>query len=282
MAYPTYTILFTPAMHLTGSESTVLAGYFRDQGVAPPFKLRVLRRRGAWAATLPIGIYQNDFRPDVTTREAHLTCWNEVLAQAVKDDAFKRMPVRNHQKVLDRDGELFYHLETLRFLRSRLDPPYFVDALYRFLLDATKNLALIVPKVSRASFIPPEKRKEHFGLKGSSCRGPAWTSDEDAVLRRWFGQRTTGPAAGQHETLSEEQWQRVLEVELKGRRTKASVRGRFVQLNDELLKEFLLDGYVPLHRVREYMTRAIGERPRRPPIRERKARKRRVSTDATL
>jgi hypothetical protein len=78
--------------------------------------------------------------------------------------------------------------------------------------------------------------------------------------------------------LSEEQWQRVLVVELKGRRTKASVRGRFVQLNDELLKEFLLDGYVPLHRVHEYMSRAIGERPRRPPVREQRARKRRDPT----
>jgi hypothetical protein len=240
----------------------------------------------AWSATLPIGIFIGDFRPNAVSFETHVHRRDELVEQAVREDEHRRAPVRRHQRVVERDGQLFYHLELLRFLRTRLDLPYFVDALYRFLLDAVKDPTLIIPKRPRAPFVPPEKRKEHFGLKNTtSCRGPAWTPQEDAVLRRWFGRRLIGEKAGEHTMLSDSEWERVLRDELQGRRTKASVRGRLVVLNKVLLQEFLVGGYVPRDRVRDYMDRVLGEQPRLPPYKERKYRKRKnppVSTSAAL
>ena len=285
MSYLVYPYVFTPLLHLPSSEAAVLEGVFKDQSVEPTFRLHALRRLDAWATTLPVGVFANDFRPFCVPPAAQVAWFDGKFTEARSASRTRRKPLRDPHRLLMRGNHTFFHLEALRFLRPQVEMPYFLDAIYRFMLDATNDTSLIIPKKPRRPYVPPERRKDVFGLKGMMCRGPGWTAEEDAVLRRWFGQRTTGPSAGHHEALTEEQWVRVLEGELQGRRSKQSVRNRFVTLNQKLADRFLVDGFIPRDSIRLYMAEAIGECPRIPPVhrpRPRKPHKPRGTTSPAL
>jgi hypothetical protein len=266
--------LFSPLAHLQEPDITYLSNRFNEQGVAPVFPLYAWLRRGAWATTLPMGVFINDFRPGAVTQETHAKARDAIYVQYRTTAREHGVSLRPHDpslKAVTHDGLTFYHLEVIRFLRTQVTHPALLNALYGFLLDAGKNRALIIPKRPRTPYVPRERRKEVFGLKHvDSCRGPGWTPEEDAVLRRWFGMHTSGEHEGRHASLTSAMWQRVLDVELAGRRTKQSVQNRFVLLNEQLLKEYQVDGYIPVTRIREYMQRAVGERPRVPPTRPRR------------
>jgi hypothetical protein len=233
----------------------------------PVFALQAHRRRGAWSLTLPIGVFDNDYRPDACTQAAHVAARERVYAAACAATFAKQRPFRAAYDVLEHDGALYYHPEAMRVYANHVEHPAFLRAAYLFLEAAERNPALIV-KPPEKPFVPIEKRAEVFG---KTVRGPDWTSEEDAVLRRWFGMRTVGDQAGHHVKLTPEEWARVL-VDLP-RRNKNSVRNRLVELNRALQREFMRDGFVSRDRLREYMARVLGERPR-VPIRPKKSRRR--------
>jgi hypothetical protein len=143
-----------------------------------------------------------------------------------------------------------------------VDHGAFLLALARFLESAEQKPELIVPHRTRTPYVPRERR--------GPVRGPSWTSDEDSVLRRWFGPRTVGDRPGHHQPLTDAEWGTVLAS--LPMRNKNGVRDRLVELNRPLQAEFMRHGFVALDRLPEYMSRVLGERPRAP---VRPARKRR-------
>jgi len=266
-----YSFAFSPLAYLQGSELSRLSARFLELGLPSVVPLHGWWRRGAWAVTLPVGVFSNDFRPGAVTQEEHVSARSVLYTQhrdMARENNLAPRPHDPNLKAATHEGMTFYHLEVIRFLRTQVADPAFLNALYTFLLDAAKDRTLITPKRPRAPFVPHALRKQvHQLTHANSCRGPGWTPEEDAVLHRWFGMHTSGEHAGRHASLTVAAWQRVLDVELSGRRTRQSVQNRFVLLNELLLKEFLVDGYVPITRVQEYMSRAVGERPRLPPTR---------------
>jgi hypothetical protein len=266
-----YPYNFSPLSYINAHDAAGFVSLFESQGVPLVVPLHAWRRRNAWATTLPLGVFHNDFRPGVVTLEAHMEVCNTIYRQNTEAALEQNLPRHPHDPALAAqivEGQVFYHVEALRFLRTQVPDTTFLEALYAFLLAATHDRALIVPPTLRTPYVPPEARKRVHQLKHvDMCRGPSWTPAEDAVLRRWFGMHTSGPHQGLHAPLSEAGWKQVLEVELAGRRSRASCQARFVRLNELLLREFEVDGYVPITRIKAYMQRAIGVRPRVPPTR---------------
>ena len=278
MPYPIYPYAFDPLLHLdSAGEVAVLRDIFDNQGVRLPFHLHALRRKDAWATTLPLGTFKGDFRPIGTSIHEHILERDRLLRGYIEAAALGRHPLPRHQRFTERDDRLFYHAEYLRLFRYQVDPPYFLTALCRFLEAAAKDTALIIPKPGRRPYIPPERRKDVFGLRGPTCRGPGWLPEEDAVLRRWLGQHTTGPNAGYHVPLTEGQWKQLLEVELAGRRSMNSVRARCVFLNKRLAERFMVDGFLPRDAIRTYLSLALGEKPRLPRVQQSRVRKPRTT-----
>lgn len=259
MAYSTRPFTFNPFTYAQGEDVNYLAELFATQGVVASFPLVAHRRRGAWGTTVPLGVFDNDFRPNAVTWDQHLASRDRITTKAASEEAHGRRPIRRCHDVLELDGQLYYHPEALRVYARYVDHPAFLMALARCLEAEDRQPTLLAPPRDRAAFVPLERRAEVYG---KIVRGPDWEPSEDAVLKRWFGQRTVGEHAGHHVRLTDAEWARVL-AELP-RRNKNGVRNRLVQLNEQLRREFFRDGFVSQARLPEYMSRVLGERPRIP------------------
>lgn len=262
MPYATYNVRLPPYVYALPADVTYLSELFTSQNVAPSFLLSIHRRRNAWGSTLPVGTFINDFRENACTWEEHVVARDAVFNVAKQNAFHRRRPFRPAFDPLEFDGKLYNHPEALRVYADNVERPAFLRALYRFLEAANANPSLVVPPASRRPFVPHELRKMYHQLKTPGCRGPAWTLVEDLVLRRWFGMRTVGPLAGHHVRLSDAEWERVL-ADLP-MRNKDAVRNRLVLLNEPLKREFFRDGFVPRDRIKDYMSRVLGERPNIP------------------
>jgi hypothetical protein len=268
--YRTHTYNIPLLVWAESQDRDLLGRQFQEAGLDHTLTLVALRRKRAWATTLPPGAFSGDLRAGSDTLAAEYA--RAFLAARGPRGYHSRRPFHATHDPVEARGLVFHHVEAIRALREHVARPALLSALYRFLLRAADDPTLIVPSPPQRPFIPHALRQRHFGLaEGVSCRGPAWTDAEDAVLRRWFGQRTAGDAAGGHAPLTPAQRDRVV-AELGGRRTWPSIRQRLSDLNRQLLAEFAIDGLVPRARVAEYMSRAVGERPRLPPVGGRRAR----------
>lgn len=246
-------------MYAADVDLPVLRALFDAQRIEMPMKFLVLRRRKHWAIELPVGTFVNEFRPGVAAYAEDVRARDEAFS------AFKTTfgPSHYDQRtlVIQHEGSTYLHQHAINALRRVIPHPAFLNAVAAFLRAAEAKPELVKgPRTSRRPFVPPAQRRAALGYP---TRGPSWTSEEDTILRQWFGKRTTGDLAGQHAPLSKEQWDRVLEL-LGGRRTVMSVRRRIFDLNETLKRELCVDGYVPRDRLRAYMDRALGEKPRRP------------------
>lgn len=281
MAYRVFEYTFSPLTRVGGNDFDVLSDCFSSQSLSPSFTLNALRRKFSWATTLPLGVFVGDYRPNAVTATEHLAEHDRLMldlplpepnaTEVPLGDIRYHRPRRLDQHVVERDGKRFYAPQALRLLAPKVPHPAFLDALCAFLEDASRDPSMIIPKAPKP-YIPPEQRKAYFGLKADMCRGPGWTEEEDAVLRRWFSCRTVGVNAGKHVKLTEQEWEAVM-VELKGRRSVASIRNRMVDLNKSLFNAYAKDGYIPYDKIRLYMQNVLGERPRAPKIRPRALRK---------
>jgi len=263
MAYSTINYSFNPFGFVDSHDVPYLSGLFNSQGIVSKFELQAHRRRGAWGSTLPMGVFDNEFRAGHSSWEQHLASRSRIttLAEAAMKEPGKkpRRAIARRLDVLERDGVLYYHPEALRTYARHVDHPAFLTALARFLEAADKNPSLLRSDASAAPFIPHAERAKVYGF---IARGPSWDASEDAVLRRWFGQRSVGEHSGHHVKLTEEEWSRVL-AELP-RRNRNGVRNRLVELNKALKPEFFRGGFVSVDKLPEYMARVLGERPRVP------------------
>lgn len=265
MARQEFPYTFSPLLYIDPHERGDLEQQLADQGVSPLFSLHILRRKNAWATTLPPGAFEGDFRAGIATLAPEYARTFASARTPRITGSLGRRPFHATYKPTETSGRVYHHVEAIRALRPHIARPAFLNALYAFLLRAVEYPELVVPPAPGRPFIPHADRQRHFGLKQHYCRGPAWTDAEDAVLRRWFGQRTVGEHAGRHVRLSPAMWERVLS-ELDNRRTRPSIRQRLSDLNKQLLTEFAVGGLVPRARLTEYMSRAIGEMPRVPPV----------------
>jgi hypothetical protein len=258
---------FNALQYVKPEERDYLADLLQEQGVSAEFSLVAIRRRQYWAVTLPLGAFVNEFRLAFTDYLKSINTRDALLLEARSAHGLR---VRPGRVVIERQGTFFYPQHVINVLRHVAPAPAFFNALHAFLQAARVQPSLIKGRRSRNPYVPLEHRK-HVGDR--LARGPAWTPEEDLVLRQWFGQRTYGDAAGKHVALTDEQWKMVLE-RLEGRRTQGSVRARLVVLNHQLKRELSVDGYIPKNRYEEYFARVLGENPRPPrtsPLRRRRA-----------
>lgn len=266
MSYRTINFSFSPFGYGQGDDTPYLSTLLHDQEVPSVFQLRAHRRRGAWGTTVPVGAFDNDYRPNACTWAQHAAARDRVTALAAFGT--RRRPIPRSLDVLEHGDALYYHPEALRVYARHVEHPAFFNALARFLEASDKDPRLIVPR-RHVPFVPFVDR---VVACGKVVRGPAWSPIEDGVLRRWFGQRTVGLRAGHHVKLTEPEWERVL-AELP-QRNRNGVRNRLVELNKQLQLEFFRDGFVARDRLPQYMARVLGERPRIPvrPSRRRRPR----------
>lgn len=263
MPYGTYMYVFNPLTYANEDDTIYLSNLLVNQGVLARFALQAHRRRGAWGTTLPIGTFDNDFRENACTWDQHTASRTRITTLAAADLPRRQRPVARNHDVLEVDGALFYHPEALRVYARHVDHGAFLRALSRFLEAADDKPSLIAPVKPRKPYVARVER--------GPVRGPAWTPDEDGVIRRWFGPRTVGDHAGKHVKLTDIEWISVLEQ--LPRRNKKGVHDRIVVLNRQLQHAFFRDGFVARDRLPQYMARVLGERPRIP-IRPTKRRRR--------
>lgn len=235
-----------------------LEDLLKEQRVNPTFQLIAKRRRAKWAISVPAGMFVNDFREGIVSYDLDMAARNECMAKVKESYGYQSW--RNDRSILNDAGTVLYHHDLLDLFRRNLENPVFTNTLYAFLTAATARPALIKGARAKKPFVPPGER---HALLGHYARGPAWSDAEDLVLHQWFGPRTIGPHAGQHAPLTPDEWTSVL-ARLGNLRSVAAIRQRITVLNLRLARELSVNGYVPRDRLRPYMQRVLGERPRRP------------------
>jgi hypothetical protein len=272
-------IAFNPLTYLANDASDALQRVLIAQNVSIPMKLQVLLRKNHWALEAPRGVFRNHYRDDASDLVEHLIARDKLLETyrkelcAANEVSRARVPWTKNVDMFVVDDRPFYTLVALQVFAEKSNARSFFTAAATFIHAANNDFSLIRPERKNITpFTPHAARVEKFGRM---VRGPAWTPEEDFVVRRWFGQRTVGDnGVGKHQKLSEEEWGYVLEA-LQGRRTRQSVHDRITTLNKQLLAEMAIDGYVSRTRLAEYMSRVLGERPHRPRMYSTKPRRRR-------
>lgn len=270
-----YRIEFNPLVYATPPDAEALRQAFNLRDVVPTFEITLLRqpyrsprgivereRQVVWATEVPPGAFLCEFGGTAHPPMFEQLC---ALAEAEKKRVGAARRLLNARRdYLERDGVLFCRRVALEIITPQLSCAAFVNAMVAFLRAAERDPTLVTgaPRPRRLHRTV-EERREHFG---DDVRGPTWTAEEDAVLRQWFGVRTVGEHAGHHAKLEDHEWARVLEL-LGGMRSKNAVKNRLTVLNNQLRDRMLVNGYVPRDRLREYMQQAVGESPRRPPMR---------------
>lgn len=254
-----YDVLFRAIDYSYNESREALLTLASKQNVTLAFNLRALRRKHFWAIELPLGIFLGDLRPGLVTLDDDMRVRDGILDRIYRQNKAKRL--HSGRMVIHWNGSVFYHQQIIRAIKDCevTALPELFQAFHEFLAAAQNNPELIKGKKTRP-FIPLEQRKAEFGY---IARGPSWLPEEDTILRQWFGPRTVGADAGYHALLTDQEWESVLSA-LNHRRTRASIRQRMVAMNRALRAELSIDGYIPRDRYREYFSRALGEKPRKP------------------
>ncbi len=268
---------FDSLMYAHPAERDSLAALLAEQNVSPVFEIDALRRRRSWATTLPLGTFGGDFRVGIASFD------NEAAARAVAiKEAVQlcRRYIAPSRRLFIWEGNEYCPALLVESLRHVVTPRWFLNALHNFLQAAEKDPTLI-RGIRQRPFVPLEQRK--IAAHGGRVRGPAWTAEEDMIIRQWFGPRAYGEHAGKHVKLTDAEWAKVLE-RLGGNRTRCGVLARIRHLNHQLKRELTVDGYIPKTSYPTYFERVLGENPRPPrvsPVRRRRvtiARTRRTTT----
>lgn len=233
------------------------------------FNLNALQQKNRWAFEVPRGTFVNLYDGTVDAD----------ADRAARDAVIARMARRwfRLRDIVERDGVTYYKRDVLARIRDHVtdDAQRAMLSALLHCMDAAERDRTIVKGKPERTGLSPDQRQQMFGH--NRARGIAWTPQEDAVLRRWFGIRTFGEHQGKHMPLTPEQWNMVLDEDLRGVRSKNSVQQRLSALNHQLLNELLArqhlhyglkKGPKALRRafVPEYMRRVLGERPRKPPM----------------
>ena len=218
--------------------------------------LHAWQARHQWRLEMPIGLFTGNYTPGAVNLTDELAA-RDALAAKIRPKRYRPTDMVMHE------GVLYYRKPVIQRLGGYAESPVMFNALLAFWDAAEKNRGLIKPPPPKAPRLMPWERKQR---DGAVWRGPAWTPEEDTVLRQWFGRRTVGPEAGRHAYLTPDQWNVVLDA-LGRRRSQASVRQRLVVLNDRLRQEFvdrkyISGGFISKKHNEDWLDRVLGERPR--------------------
>lgn len=244
-----YEFLFHPLGVVDGFEYDLLSSFLNEQNVVPAFKLRALRRREKWAIELPPGAFTGRLGQGETSASEDADARERILRLIKeKTGAFNLDKTRD---IITKNGVTYYRKRALEQFRIYIRPNSLFVAAYAFLQKAEEDPSLIRgPKQTQGTPL-----KDRPIVNARRARGPAWSQQDDYVLRKWFGKWHDG----QHHKLTESQWNTVLE-ELKGFRSKESVKRRLGELNSKLKKSLMVDGYIQREAVKTYLDGFLGER----------------------
>ncbi len=256
-----------------------MIGHSRSQDSAVPAEEQLLQERGPsgtfwpkalakrcreyWAIAMPLGSFYGSFASTVTW--AMEDAAREALLEKVRvTEPGNYVPSHG---VIRHEGLVFCPLSVLKVFRRLAPRPGIFVAAYAFLEAACVDPTMIRGQRPSAASkrVPVSERPMTLDGGTRRTRTKAWSPEEDMVLRRWF---SCWPSDGKHHALDEEQWAIVLDKELKGLRSKASVIGRMHVLNNilrwSLTKEGNFKGKLPATAMEEYVKRMLGQRVRLP------------------
>lgn len=244
-----FDFIFHPLGVVDGFEYELLSTFLSEQTVVPAFKLRALRRRDRWAIELPPGAFTGRLGEGETTT-AQDAQERERILRLIKEKtgAFNLDRTRD---IITKNGVTYYRKRALEQFRIYIRPNSLFVAALTFLQKAEEDPTLI----RGAKPIQGTLLKDRPIVNKRRARGPAWSTQDDYVLRKWFGKWHDG----KHHKLTESQWTTVLE-ELKGFRSKESVKRRLGELNHQNKKSLMVDGYIHRDAVKAYLDGFLGER----------------------
>lgn len=280
-----YPFVIVPSSYLNGQDVEYLNRILlKEQGVTH-FQLLAVPRERHWAITLPLGSLSGTFT-DATAAEEEAAFQKAYSGLLGRNKRLKDTLVRRHLMFMHQ-GQRFFRREGIEFLAFESRHPVLFHALCAFLRFVEKRepakdknglpekgregrikytypqKGLIVPPRKGRPSIPVAQRARR--VDGRVARGPAWHMYEDSILRRYFGRQ----ADGSRFKLTEEWWKRLLDEDLKGMRTRVSVKARMCELNRQLKKNLMVDGLLPRSMIGKYQMECLGERVRLPLLRVR-------------
>jgi hypothetical protein len=244
-----YEFIFHPLGVVDGFEYELLSSFLNEQSVVPAFKLRALRRRERWAIELPPGAFTGRLEPGATSPSEDAAARERIL-QLIKEKTGSYNLDRSRD-IISKDGHTYYRRKAIEQFRIYIRPNSLFVAALTFLQKAEEDPTLI----RGAKPIQGTPLKDRPIVNSRRARGPAWSAQDDYVLRKWFGTWHDG----KHHKLTEAQWNTVLE-ELKGFRSKESVKRRLGELNTALKRSLMVDGYIHRDAVKAYLDGFLGER----------------------
>lgn len=252
-----YEFTFDPLPWLDGADRATLETLLLSQrGSAGTFwpHARAKRCRDRWALCMPLGSFHGSFGPEVT--------------QAMEDEArealLERIRIAEPGSVgtlIHHEGLVYCPLQALSVLRRYARLSQLFSAAYAFVEAAwTKPTLIRGTRTRQGVFAPLAERPLVNDGSGRRVRIGPWLPEEDAVLRTWFSRWPDG----KHHVLTDEHWSILLDKQLKGMRSKASVLGRLNVLNSKLrwrlTEEGNFKGKMGVKALEAYLKDMLGQR----------------------
>jgi hypothetical protein len=208
--------------------------------------------RGYYMLTLPPGSLTLDFRESNETNQQHIDELINYWKLQGGSTPLKSDQERSFNFIVDREiftygNERYFHQRLLKFIYEHSNYSYLVEAIYNFGLKAQQERGLIEPKLdpnyrkSVAYLLDAKKLKDRPIVNGKRARGPIWSSYEDDILRRYFAPDDNGKRF----RMTPLAWQQLLDVHLRGLRSKTAVLARICYLNKQITDQYRVNGKVP-------------------------------------
>lgn len=221
------------------------------------FEFALIHRRNRFLMTVLPGTFCYDPGVDVDTDQ-------QCLAELLEPIPRKDVRIVHHRRPMCRvNGQgttIFFRVELLEILAERHPENPLLATMAKILREVEATPDVFLPK--RDKFVPFSKRSR---ISGRYARGLDFSAKEDAVLAMYFG----ADDDGRRHALTPEAWTQLLEVGLRGRRTRRGVLARIGVINGQLKRSLMKDGFLDAEGLRKYMAGKLGQRTRVPTYRPR-------------
>lgn len=244
--------------HLTAEQWATFQERLKDREAVPAFDVLLLLRKGCCSISAPSGTFLHEY--DSTVDPVVL----DGADAAARVRLIKAIPRPRRFKLRDIhvvDGVTYFRRNVLQALARTYPTNLMYLALLNFLLEVEATPAKFrPPRLSKATndFLPLAQRHKHRTLTHPR---KAWTPQEDALIRAWFGRHLYGEHKGKHVPLTEAQWALFLN-KLAHPRTKNTVQARMGYLNEQLFMQLLQEQEVRYpRRIKAHMIAAAQAAP---------------------